>query len=176
MGEIQLCKALNLIGAVFELGTDRLNALKQHYSIPVPSRNCQCGAKLDVRNQTGFCRTCYCKSLYIDVSCDWCGNLFKRRAKELVYFISKQGYQHCFCNRQCLGRWVAFHFGFTAHPENRRIEGGKRKWDWDMIWQKHLETGYGCNQLSRLLGIPVPTISRILRNRRETHYAPAKSN
>jgi len=39
-----------------------------------------------------------------------------------------------------------------------------RKYDYDAIWQKHLETGYNARQLSELVfpDIPVPSIYAIL--------------
>jgi hypothetical protein len=45
-----------------------------------------------------------------------------------------------------------------------------RKYDYDAIWQKHLETGYNARQLSELVfpDIPVPSIYAILVKMRKS--------
>lgn len=127
-----------------------------------------------------FCRSCgtitlpnwdfcskECEKAYkvVTLVCDECGQSFPRRAREVVYRLGKAGYQHYFCSKQCIGKYAGKHFGFGAHPEN--AIGGKRKWDWDLVWQKHLETGYSASKLSRLLGIPQATIYVILKAKRQ---------
>ena len=37
---------------------------------------------------------------------------------------------------------------------------------WGIVWRKHLETGYGAPRLSRLLGVPLGTVSYILSKSR----------
>jgi hypothetical protein len=38
----------------------------------------------------------------------------------------------------------------------------KRKHNWEEVWKRHLETGYGAVKLSRQLGIPETTVAYIL--------------
>ncbi len=100
----------------------------------------------------------------ISLVCDQCGKLFERREKYVLFRMTHSnrfqpsGQQHQFCNKTCFGKWAGKHCGFGAHPENI----GYRKWDYDMVWQKHIETGYGALRLSRLLNIPVSTLIYIL--------------
>ena len=39
-----------------------------------------------------------------------------------------------------------------------------RKYNWDEVWKRHLETGYDAWRLSKLFNIPVSTISVILNH------------
>ena len=58
--------------------------------------------------------------------------------------------------------------GRHVHPENCMTS--VRKYDYDAIWQKHLETGYNARQLSELVfpDIPVPSIYAILVKMRKS--------
>jgi len=41
--------------------------------------------------------------------------------------------------------------------------GKSRKWDYQFVWEKHLDTGFGAYKLGNALGIPIPTVSYILK-------------
>ena len=75
---------------------------------------------------------------------------------------------HHFCGKECRARWRGLHYGFHVHPEN--CMKTVRKYDYDAIWQKHLETGYNARQLSELVfpDIPVPSIYAILVKMRKS--------
>jgi hypothetical protein len=54
------------------------------------------------------------------------------------------------------------HFG----TQKGKINHHQRKHNYDMVWQTHLQTGYGARRLSRLLGIGEPSITVILHKKR----------
>ena len=92
----------------------------------------------------------------MNVVCDQCGKEFIRRRSLVIRN------PHHFCGKECRARWRGLHYGFHVHPEN--CMKTVRKYDYDAIWQKHLETGYNARQLSELVfpDIPVPSIYAIL--------------
>jgi len=79
--------------------------------------------------------------------------------------MGKRGQQHIWCTKQCQDKWLGEHEGFGVHPEHR-VGHIIKKWDYDMVWQKHLETGYGALKLSRLLKIPMATIGVVLHKKK----------
>lgn len=96
----------------------------------------------------------------IMLSCDVCGVLFHRSEKQVIQRLGKKNGQHIFCSKKCQGKWFS-QFGFQkGHKRYPKIR--KRKYDYQMVWEKHLETGYGALRLSRMLDIPKKTIEYIL--------------
>ena len=80
--------------------------------------------------------------------CDQCGKEFIRRRSQVIRN------PHHFCGKECRARWRGLHHGFHVHPENCMTS--VRKYDYDAIWQKHLETGYNARQLSGFPGYSRP--------------------
>ena len=158
--DISICGAANLIAALFEESPAKVY---RHLGLAPPTGYCwQCGLEVAEKG-TGLCLDCQKAAAFIQVACSYCGALTRRRASAIVLFVSRYGYQHFFCSRHCMGMWAAQNYGFTAHPENR----GKRKYDYDMVWQKHLETGFGAIRLGRLLGMKTDTVNKILQAKRK---------
>ena len=108
----------------------------------------------------------------IKLICPECGNIFTRPQSEILFKLnhpqSKNGkpVEHFFCSQKCLAIWAGKHYGFAAHPENCGSGSRAPKYDYDIVWRKHLETGFGAKKLSRLLNIPVSSISVILWKKR----------
>ena len=163
------CGVAKLLAAIF--GEDETR-VKMKLGLPTGPKCIRCGEVKHI-SKDGLCHSCWAETRLVDVSCSWCGQLRKRPARQIVWLTSKAGYQHFFCNKVCQGHWLADNYGFVVHPENQK-KGSKRKHDWDMVWQRHQETGYGPSRLSRLLGISRPTVSSILvRTRKRQAICPA---
>lgn len=159
------CGIANLLGAITGIPSDRI---KRKFGLPVPEISyCpNCGAfSSRAPRYYPYCFQCGCKHTRIDLECFECHLLFKRRRSTVIYNI-KHGQEYPFHSKRCYGKWLARTHGFTVHPENA-IHGqhSQRKWDKEIVWAKHFETGYGAVRLSRLLHIPVSTISNILRTK-----------
>lgn len=107
------------------------------------------------------CWRCWQKSRLIPVACSYCGQITMRNAKRVINDIQK-GAKYFFCNHHCRGKWLGHNHGFR--PGNRITK--PRKWDYELVWQTHLDTGYGLSRLSRLLNIPRQSIGGILRKMR----------
>jgi len=121
-----------------------------------------CGA---VTINRRFCsRECLSKDAWVEVACDECGRL-KRIGKSALIARTKWN-KHFYCSRVCAGKVIGRTFGFAAHPENAALARYKRKYDYEMVWREHLETGFGSPRLSKRLGIPVSTINGILHKMR----------
>lgn len=106
---------------------------------------------------------------WVKLVCDECGRDFKRERSQVTFKI-KKGQKLWFCSRHCLGKYTGQHYGFTAHPENAGWERGRsRKWDWGKVYKMREETGWGALRIGRALGIPVSTVSAILRRAEEYH-------
>ena len=100
-----------------------------------PIRFCeQCGGLIGSKNGTrkNFCSMqCYSDSCNTLLTCDNCGDLFKRRIAQIEYYTYVRGYEHYFCDRRCFGAWSGRNFGWhTARGYSRN-----RKED-EIIWQR----------------------------------------
>jgi len=95
---------------------------------------------------------------YIEKICEECGRKFYVKPYNIREVSPRR-----FCSKFCQGKWVGNHYGFTAHPENTRRQGEKRKWDWDEVRKLRLETGWSSIKIGKALGIPKPTVYSILR-------------
>lgn len=121
------CGAADLLAAIFGEDPDVLRA-KYHLPLKhVTLPKCPICNK-DV-GKYGQCHRAH----YVTLACDECGELFERKEKVVIwkykccYPKAPLGYQHQFCNRQCLGRWAGKHYGWGFHPENTggRIKKGR---------------------------------------------------
>lgn len=164
------CGAADLLAAVF--GEDT-NNLRKRFGLPQTGvhPSCQqCGKPLSILiGKTGLCSACIRENAWIEVACSECGTLKKRRASEIISHTSRQGYEHFFCNRKCRGRWAGKHYGFGAHPENRMTLQEHRKYNYYLVWDIHLVTGYGALRLGAFLGIPRQSVDTILQKMRREH-------
>ena len=149
--DISICGAAKLVAAIF--GESEAQAYKRLGLNPPPGYCWQCG--LERAGKTGLCHACWQASLYIQVACSYCGALKKQSTKHIIHYALR-GYEHFFCNSQCMGKY-----------NKANGIGRKRRFDWDMVWQKHLETGYGPSKLARELGMNASTVSRILKAKRK---------
>lgn len=158
------CGAVKLLSAIFCLPKQEQVRLKDRLGLPVP-KCVVCGAMDCKLDKNGLCLECFTKQRSVMVECSQCHKLFARYIYQVVDG-TKRNYKHFFCDRRCLGRWTASHYGFLAHPEN--CYGGKRnkKHDYEAIWQAHLDTGYGAIRLGRLLNMSQTTVSGILHAKR----------
>ena len=157
-----LCAVARLLSAMLERPVEEIN---RKLGIPYQGKIClHCSKPLRHTKNTHFC-SYICQRAYtqIELICDWCGKSFKRRATLVVKNLSKDGYQHIFCSRKCMGNYAGNHYGFAVHPENARAGGDHRKWDWIKVLALKEENGWGGIRISRALGIPLGTVSRILR-------------
>jgi transcription elongation factor Elf1 len=103
-----------------------------------------------------------CQKQYrqIPIVCTRCGKLFFRDVHQLLANYRDHS-DTIFCSRNCQSRWIGAHYGFKSHP-NHSGPGVKRKHNWEDVWKRHLETGYGAVKLSRQLGIPETSVAYIL--------------
>ena len=104
-----ICGVANLLAAVY--GQDP-NIVKRHLGLPYRTQKaCKCGIRLESQNKSGLCWKHWLESKRIEVACSGCGNLFERRAKEVIYSTNVRGYNHFFCNKKCKGRWLNKNYG-----------------------------------------------------------------
>ena len=109
------CGAARLLRAIFDIPIDEV-AKKTGLDISVSYRVCSnCGCLIKDRyHKKRYCSSCLWHLQHIEVECSECGRHFTRHKYDLISKISKQGYNHVFCNRHCLGRWQGRNFGFAA--------------------------------------------------------------
>ncbi|MDP2916744.1 MAG: hypothetical protein Q8O16_02310 [Dehalococcoidia bacterium] len=166
-----LCGIADLIAAIFGEDPDKVRrnvgAPPKYKTMLCPA----CGTAFDPRhglkhhNRKYELGLLYCSpeclraARTIMVVCDECGKLFPRA----TFVVVKEAKQHpgkmFFCTRKCFGRYAGKHYGWRIHPENM---GRHKKYDKDMVWQKHLATGYGGQRLSRIINVPAPVIDMII--------------
>lgn len=141
-----ICAYANFLGAIFAT-PPKVILTKWGIALPV-SRPCQsCGEPITHR-KARYCEKCR----IISVECPSCATLFLVRRAEMLRQFGRR-----FCSHQCFGKLLGKTFGSMPR---------KKKYDYDLVWTKHLETGFGRRRLSRLLNIPEGAISMILRVKR----------
>ena len=101
----------------------------------------------------------------IELTCEVCGVKFYRKS-----YLIRRNSPGRFCSHKCLGGFMGNNYGFKVHPENIEHHGRKRKWDYDEIYKLRDTTGWGAIKISRLLGIPYPTVYVILQKRRKSPW------
>jgi len=117
-----------------------------------------------------FCsKECEKQWRQIPIVCTKCGRIFFRSTTQLLHNYRTHN-RSLFCSKDCAGKWIGEHYGFKSFP-NHVGQCVKRKYDWDEIWKRHLETGYSGVELSKRLGIPETTVSYIL-----SHYNKPRTN
>ena len=155
-----LCGAVNLLGTIFNKDTDRL---KIRYGLLEQCSQCDQPAQLGKLYCSKDCKNA---STHIKISCSQCGKIFVRSQSQLERNTSQGKQRFWFCSRYCRSQFVGQNYGFRVHPENCGSSfGSHRKWNWSIVYEARDRTGFGAWRLSRLLGIPLSTISVILRKR-----------
>ena len=96
----------------------------------------------------------------IPIVCTRCGSLFFRDIHRLLANYRDHS-DTIFCSRNCQSKWIGEYYGFKSYP-NHSGPGVKRKHNWEDVWKRHLETGYGAVKLSRQLNIPKTSVAYIL--------------
>jgi hypothetical protein len=160
--DLKLCGAVKLFCAI--KGYETAEVLLRFGIIPAGYKRCDyCGRLFDGYNHGVYCSPeCNHKAKYTFIACDNCGKLFERLTTNLVWVTSRRGSKYAFCSKFCQGQYMGIHFGTKACVQNHY----QRKYNYDMVWQTHLQTGYGTRRLARLLNIGEPSISKILHKKR----------
>lgn len=138
-GQALPCNYAALLGAVFDVDPvailEKQGLSTESFKSRTMGRLCdECGAVIaGYRPEArAFCdRACQAKWTYrdcrIDLACEECGELFKRRAAVVVELMGRRGQDHVWCSKRCHGLWLGRTHGFTAHPENTRLGGRRRR-------------------------------------------------
>ncbi len=157
-----ICGAVKLLEVIGEVHDGRLQ-IKFGTMAVCPMCKEQPAGKIRQRNNPlGLCNSCLVKSRWTEVECAGCGKSILWRTCWMISRIKTRKQKDFYCSHKCAGKYLGKHYGFAVHPENI---GASRKYDYEAVWRAQDETGFGCNRLSRLLNIPVGTISNISRKR-----------
>lgn len=98
---------------------------------------------------------------YCELVCAGCGLIFRRKVAE-VERHRKQGQTKFYHDGKCSLLYLNRH-GINRHKSS------KRKWDYEAVYKLRREKNWGSVRISRELGIPTPTVLRILRNGNLAH-------
>lgn len=120
----------------------------------------RCGAGLKKPVKRGLCPRCFEESRRLEAICDVCGRHFLREVS-VVRRAAKKGYEHFFCSRQCLGRFVGETFGLNTSSTNRP----PRKHDYELVYALRDLVGWKGSTIAKALGIPERTVYNILQRR-----------
>lgn len=71
---------------------------------------CICGKQISYSST--YCRQCWIKSKYTELTCEVCGKLILRRLSLHRWRIAYRTYKHIWCSRKCQGKWLANNYGF----------------------------------------------------------------
>ncbi len=123
--EISLCKAIDLLEAIFQKNFDNLRdryGLLQYCS--------QCGKTLPKNKKNNIYCSGKCRkaSNYIKVVCSECGKTFEIYKNDLIVRTRRHKLEEIFCSRECLGKFVGKNYGFKSHPENSGNHPGNSKY------------------------------------------------
>ena len=163
------CWTVAQIAEKVGLSRQRVDQILRSSKLPIGAKRqqrykyqCQdCGKQLRAPTKSNRCKECSKTQTHLPIVCDWCGKLLER----MQWHYIKRGYQHAFCNHSCQGRWLATNYGFKKG--HKSVGGGHKKHDYNLVWSKHLETGYGAVKLGRLLNIPPSSVNYILNRMRK---------
>lgn len=118
----------------------------------------QCGK---LTNNKCFCSIKCSKEFHQgEFICDQCGKIFSRAIYRVMANVRNGNAEHSFCSNECKALWM------VAHRSSQRGTVRSRKYDYDMVWKKHLETGFGCSRLGKLLNIDAGAVNNILKRKR----------
>lgn len=123
----------------------------RHYIPPKEKFYCSSCGKPSVYP---VCFDCRKQQSWVEIACNSCGKLNKYLISRVIWEEAHKRHTHLyFCDKICQGRWFGEHYGFGAYPEHSNKSVFLRKWNYNLVWQTHLDTGYGCWKLARLLEI-----------------------
>ena len=161
----EVAKELGVSRQYIEQLRDKLGLCQFLSKRQPPKRICpSCGEYKDYTSK--FCRKCWIASHYTKLQCIQCGGVFQRRLSEYRASLRNRKTEGFLCSKKCWSTYAGRFFEVGRHKDFKfSLESRKkmRKHDWDLVWETHLKTSYGCSKLSKLLGIPVSTISNILQ-------------
>lgn len=101
-----------------------------------------------------FCSPkCFAQYHMATLICSYCGKTFSLNTAKAYWRTVRSKSGLVFCNRICHGKWAGKNYG------------RKNKWDYEKIYKTRDDTGFGAIKLSRLLNIPVSSLTYILRKR-----------
>lgn len=161
------CATLRNIAQQFGVTRERIRQILSREGLPTKRQSFYINRTYEVCPRCGgykcrkakFCKECSHEMAWIQVACERCGVLLKpMRVSHLIRNNTKRKTDMILC-RHCRGKDLGTKYGFGSHPKHVRRE---RKYDYALIWQLHLDTGYGGIRLSRQLGISGKVIDHIL--------------
>lgn len=126
-----------------------------------------CGKNLGRRKKVFCNKQCQHDYYHMRVPCEICGQLSEYSIAVLAWRVKHMKHKQklFFCSRVCHGKWLAANYGFTVYPEH--ATGRPKKWDYSKVYDLRDSKGWGAIKIGRALGMPVPTVSKILIKRRE---------
>ncbi len=114
-----------------------------------------CHKELIWKNKSGICMPCSLKAIPVfTVKCDYCGNEITHRENSLWKRQRKKN-KHWFCNRHCLGKYVAAHYSRmkTGGPSLRQRQLGIGGYKYDYSQVKLLLRMMRVREAARILGM-----------------------
>ena len=95
---------------------------------------------------------------YCELVCAGCGIVFRKKQAEVERKRAK-GQVRFYHDAECSVKY------FRPRVE----DGPKRKWNYELVYKLRIEKNWGCVRIARELGIPKPTVERILRKGNLAH-------
>lgn len=123
------CLTLRELGSKVGLTRERVRQILEAESQPTKAVKrpeqivcINCGAAFQPYGHRRCCCSpeCHKAQHWVSLTCDWCGRLFPRQQSTVLYYARNKPDRKWFCGRRCLGFYVAKHFGFWAHPPERK--------------------------------------------------------
>jgi DNA-binding CsgD family transcriptional regulator len=124
--------------------------IKRHRHITIHCR--VCGRSIG-NSKSGLCHDCkYDAVPTFEVKCSMCGALKSLRDTGDNH-VHKANNRHWFCDRHCMGKWLAENHGFQkGHLERVGNPKPHRKYDYD-LFVGYLKQGKSYKEISELMGI-----------------------
>jgi hypothetical protein len=167
------CATLQTIANKFSISRERVRQILKSGNMPTKHSQLKyicnnCGKQftpLKSNRKKLFCgsdclRAYNHQRYWVVVACSVCGQEKEVRLSDFKTRALNDHGELYFCSRHCQGRWLAKHHDSITY---------KRKFDHDLIWEKHLETGFGAVRLSRLLNISVGITDHVLRKKKKQY-------
>jgi len=126
------CWSATHIAEMVGLSRERVGQILRGNGLPTTS--VQYGKKYKVEMECNHCHKKFqgdrhslfcslkCVSDYhrVDLVCEICGVVFKRRYGEIRsrYCEGRDTTDHIFCSKKCQGKWLATTYGFGVYPEH----------------------------------------------------------
>jgi hypothetical protein len=124
--QLNLCMTMADIGRKFGVTREDVRQVLSKAGLPTrkwkQSFICSYCGKLLTGHGSMFCsRECYKNYHRVELQCDQCGQLFRRRLSEVRAtlkrrFENRSESKLWFCGHKCQGYWLATNYGFGAYP------------------------------------------------------------